>query len=307
MGSPQTMASPTPTQRIEQPMTIYLRALIKDYGLKHEVAQPFKFPGGELHLKNIAENVLSVKAWIADVRGAQSDELITAALLANVAHQRQTPFILMLPYLPAARADRGEPLGARVYADIVKSMNPQQIIGIDPHSTYITNYYEDILPGKLTTLNPYPLLQRALKDAGHENRYNAVIAPDKGAVPRASTVAKALGIDLYQATKHRDFDTGQILGIEMTETLPESGNYLIFDDICDGGGTFIGLANATGLHHTQLGLWVTHGIFSGKAPDLRRYYRHIYTTDSHPGHSRPGVATVVVPTETYMLQNLKEF
>lgn len=283
-------------------MTVYLRALIRDHGLKREVAQPFTYPGGEMHLKDIVDNVLSVRAWIADVRGAQADDLVAAAMLANVAHGRQTPFVLMLPYLPAARADRGEPMGCRVYAELINSMNPQQVIGIDAHSPMIGRYMRN-----LTELDAFPLLDRALHDVGHVDRYDAIIAPDKGAVERAEWTAEHLGdLDVYHAEKHRDFDTGKILGIEMNEKLPEAGRYLVVDDICDGGGTFIGLANATGLHHTQLGLWVTHGIFSGNAPNLRRYYRHIYTTDSHPGYNRPGVATVSVPTETYMFQNLKE-
>jgi ribose-phosphate pyrophosphokinase len=121
-------------------------------------------------------------------------------------------------------------------------------------------------------------------------------------------VAADLGVDLYIADKKRDFDTGKILGIEMTEPLPKTGRYLVVDDICDGGGTFMGLANAIDLPKDQLGLWVTHGIFSGNAHLLRDHYRNIYTTDSHPGNNRVGVATMVVPTRSYMFQNLqKEF
>jgi ribose-phosphate pyrophosphokinase len=57
---------------------------------------------------------------------------------------------------------------------------------------------------------------------------------------------------------------------------------LILDDICDGGGTFTGLA--TELHKAEaqaVDLFVTHGIFS-KGGTLEGI-RQIFTTDSyHP-------------------------
>lgn len=281
-------------------MTVYLKAHERGVGLNREVAELFHFPGGEVHLKDVGDHRSPTTAWIADVRFHNADDLVAAAQLANVAHSHQAPFVLFLPYLPAARADKGLPLGCRVYADIINAMNPQQVVGIDPHSPMMGRYLRN-----LTSLSPGPLIHRALSEAGHLDRYDGVIAPDKGAHDRAMKVAVELDIDYYEAQKIREFDTGKILSIQI-EKLPGNGKYLVVDDICDGGGTFIGLANALGLDNTQLGLWVTHGIFSGNAPVLRRSYQHIYTTDSHPGHARIGCATMVVPTETYMLQNMSE-
>lgn len=282
-------------------MTVYLRALTDD-GLVCEVAEPFKFPGGEWHLKDINKDIPIGATWIADVRGASVDDLVVAALLADVAHGRVSPFVLMLPYLPAARSDRGLPAGAYVYGRLVQAMNPQQVIAIDAHSPVMGR----TLP-TLTELDPTAMVERAFDHVSHFGRYDAVIAPDKGAAGRAKNVAYALGLDYIECEKHRDFDTGRITSLKIRQTLPKSGTYLVVDDICDGGGTFKMLAAETGLDHQQLGLWVTHGIFSGAAVNLRSSYRHIYTTDSHPGARRPGCATVITPVETYMLQNVKSF
>jgi phosphoribosylpyrophosphate synthetase len=298
-------------------MTCNFRVLAvdNDIGLIREAATPFTYPGGEHHLKNLTD-YSETSIWIADVRGADVNDLTYAHLFANVAHQRRQPFVLMLPYLPAARSDRGEPNGAVVYAEKVKAMNPQQVIAIDPHSRFVMDYYERSMPEKLYALDGFDLIVQALRAAGDLDNYNAIISPDKGAAVRAEFVAKHLGFDCYHADKHRDFDTGKILGVKMTEKLPESGRYLVVDDICDGGGTFMGLAEATGLHRDRLGLWITHGIFSGEALKLRQYYQSILTTDSHPGHNTMGVrfsatkhdtervhiADVQVPCEPYMLQ-----
>lgn len=258
----------------------------------------FTFPGGEHHLAQIPEFNDPV-TWVAHVRGADPNDLIKAALLADVARQRSEQFVLLLPYLPAARADRGVPLGSRVYADLINTMSAERVVVIDPHSDaaaeQVTNVYRT---------DAAELVEQAVRQWDHDRpqlNIDAVIAPDKGARNRAERVAKRLDVDLYQADKKRDFATGEILGIEMTEDLPKSGRYLVVDDICDGGGTFAGLADAIALPREQLILWVTHGIFSGHANFLRHVYSRILTTDSHPGHNRVDVATTIVPTFVHLM------
>ena len=53
------------------------------------------------------------------------------------------------------------------------------------------------------------------------------------------------------------------------------------DDICDGGGTFIGLASELMSKNAgAIYLAVTHGIFSNGFDGLNRKFRGIFTTDS---------------------------
>jgi ribose-phosphate pyrophosphokinase len=115
------------------------------------------------------------------------------------------------------------------------------------------------------------------------NEFVGIIAPDAGAAKRANEAATLYQLPVYQALKKRDAATGRLSNFTC-ETLPSEGKFLVVDDICDGGGTFIGLAKATGLPKERLALWVTHGIFSGKAADLKNFYSAIYTTNSHPGN-----------------------
>lgn len=281
-------------------MSVHFKVLTPHDGIDSDAsAEAFQFPGGEWHLRDFSDTFKTPKfTWIADLRGAQPEEIIQAAMFADIAHGRQAPFVLLLPYLPAARADRGEPLGARVYGNLINAMNPQQVIGIDPHSPIVERYVRN-----LTVLDPTPLVTRVLSECGHH--YQGVIAPDKGAVPRAEATAKALGLPLYRIEKHRDFDTGKITGMEIIDELNSSDQYLVVDDICDGGRTFMELAKITGLPKEQLGLWVTHGIFSGNAPALREHYGRIYTTDSHPGHNRIEVGATVFPVFLYLFSNIE--
>lgn len=291
-------------------MTVYFGIKHPTLGLYREAAEAFQYPGGEWDLRNVPgpEHTPHGSLWIARLYGADPTELVQAALFAEVAHQRQQPFVLMLPYLPAARSDRpmdGRPVGAQAYSSLVHSMNPQQIITIDPHSERAQMYYQI----KLTSLPAAPLVRRALTDGLDDTPYTYVIAPDQGAIERAYEVGENLCLHVIECTKHRDTATGKITDIEVPKDIdPEDygdrARYLVVDDICDGGGTFMGLAAALALPREKLGLWVTHGIFSGKAIQLRTAYADIYTTDSHPGHNRVGVATTVVPTETYLFDNI---
>lgn len=278
-------------------MAVYLRTYTESTGTVHGAAEVFRFPGGEVHLKNLPPETGERTVYVADVRGADMHDLMAAAMWADVAHEREMPFVLMLPYLPAARADRGEPTGKYVYSKFIETMGADHVFTIDTHSPIGNQWYRN-----LRELDPGPLLDRALNCSIHW-KYDAIIAPDAGAKDRAEAVAKRTGLDFYVAEKDRDFVTGQIYEIKVPD-LPANGRYLVVDDICDGGSTFLMLAHDTVVDKRNIDLWVTHGVFSGDAPNLRNYYRQILTTDSHPGHNRVGVATTVVPVFTYMFNEM---
>ncbi|WP_159602435.1 phosphoribosyltransferase family protein [Agromyces humi] len=252
--------------------------------------QSFKFPGGECHLKGHPP-VDEVQTY-AIIRGADANELLTARMWVEAARQLDNTgeLTLYIPYLPGARADRGTPFGAKDYADLINMIGADKVVAFDAHS--------EIMPAlvdNLTVVGSARTIRNAVTSRSlGTGRYTGVIAPDKGAVSRAAEAAAALHLPLYRAEKNRDFETGKILGITC-EPLPEDGTYLVVDDICDGGGTFAALAQATGLHRDRLGLYVSHGIFSGNAAALNEHYSEIITTDSHPGAHNPDVAARVVP------------
>lgn len=246
-----------------------------------------RFPGGELSLAIPAETQ-ETPAY-AVVTGADFDDYVALGLWADYAHQAGHKAVALIPYLPAARADRGVPFGAKVYAELINSFGLDQIITFDPHSPIAPALYAN-----LKVIDAAPYARRAtIGRVGTPHDYVGVIAPDKGAVERARRTATAMHLPLFRAEKHRDFETGKLSGFSC-EQLPEEGRLLVVDDICDGGGTFMGLAEATGLSRERLTLFVSHGVFSGNAPALRQHYSEIITTDSHPGAHRVGVATNLV-------------
>lgn len=292
-------------------MTIYFRNRHLRGGetLAETIAdpQPFTFPGGEHHLAIEGWQDFPLEGqrdfdldWVADLRGADPGELIQVGLWANAARQRWGNPKALIPYFPAARSDRGLPTGGQVYADIVNSFELDKVVILDPHSEFIVDLIKNVVVADVK-----PLIIRAMMESPtfSIDSLTGIIAPDKGAIGRARDLANLLGLPVVEATKERDFETGKLTGFTCNVPDPD-GHYLVVDDICDGGGTFMGLADAAMLPPHQLSLWVTHGIFSGNAKALRNHYRHIFTTDSHPGHNRDQVATTIVPTKTYLSQYL---
>lgn len=242
-----------------------------------------RFPAGEAHVK-VANDTAEPGGLteIATLRGTNGDDLIMLGMWADAVRQRGSRSVALVPYLPGARQDRGLPFGAKVYADILNGFHLDQVIAFDPHSPVIVGLVDN-----LTVVTSEQVVRDAVVSAPEHyggDPYTGIIAPDKGAVPRATAVAEACGLPLYRAEKHRNPDTGKLDGFTC-EPLPDTGRFLVVDDICDGGGTFMGLAGSTGLPKERLGLWVSHGVFSGRAAQLADHFGEIVTTDSYPAQN----------------------
>lgn len=266
--------------------------------VKESDITPFKFPGGETHL-NVPEDY-SDKPYYAMVKGANMDDYMALAMWSDFHYRNATANVrsALIPYLPGARADRGAPFGAGVYADLLNMMDLDQIITFDTHSPVMPEFFSNI-----KVISSSHTVKNAIQGyhGNIPNDYVGIIAPDKGAYERAKETAQVMHLPLFQAEKHRDFHTGKLSGFSC-EPLPDKGRLLVVDDICDGGGTFMGLAEATGVPRDRLTLFVSHGIFSGDhVHQLWRHYSRIITTDSHPGHARPygveiiKIAPVLIP------------
>lgn len=182
---------------------------------------------------------------------------------------------LVLPYIPGARQDRVNPTGdvlyaSRTFANMINAMDFSRVIVLDPHSP--------VAPSMINRCIEYPLSEVA---ECVWKGYTGVIAPDKGAKARAEIFAAALGKPIFYASKNRDVSTGQLSGFSVD--VPAGGHYLVVDDICDGGGTFVGLAEKIAENGAFADMYVTHGIFSKGISQLNKHYKNIYTTDSLPG------------------------
>ena len=270
---------------------ITFKAKDKSGEIINSALTPFFFPAGEAHTKQEEQRDLELIeiAIIQPDADSIHDDLFQLAMWNDYIKREnldltsdpdsQSKRVLILPYMPGARADRGMPFGLSVYADFIRSMELEQIIIFDPHSG-MTGDQLHAASDKQTYLKPHDLFDQVHMRA-ILNGYTAIIAPDKGAVDRASAVADLANLPVITATKTRDEATGRLSNFYI-DIEDKEGTYLIVDDICDGGGTFLGLAAASGLDYGQLDLYVSHGVFSKEAlTNLSKVFDYVYTTNSY--------------------------
>jgi ribose-phosphate pyrophosphokinase len=159
-----------------------------------------------------------------------------------------------------------------------------QVVILDPHSPESVR--------RIRNAEVFPLDRVAAKVW---QGYSGIIAADKGGQDRAEQFAKAMDLPIYYGSKHRDVSTGRLTGFAL-EPIP-FGHYLVVDDICDGGGTFIGLAKKIREQGCFADLFVSHGIFSKGTDELKKYYKNIYTTDSRKINERNDVMIISLLNE----------
>ena len=219
------------------------------------------------------------------LRHSSTTQFVAAMFLVDSIYVRGgSIYTLVLPYIPGARQDRINPTGdqlfaARSFATMLNAKGFKKVIVLDPHSP--------VAPSFISRVVEYPLSEVASRVW---KGYSGVIAPDKGAKDRAEIFAAALDVPIFYASKNRDVSTGKLSGFSVDVPF---GHYLVVDDICDGGGTFMGLGEKIRESGSFADLYVTHGIFSKGVEGLKKIYKNIYTTDSLPTE-QPGVLTIPV-------------
>jgi len=243
----------------------------------------FTFPGGEEHVRltdHMLYNVRNKEEEIVIGVKLKSSSDTMRLLLAVDAIRRQFRKVkihLFMPYVPYARQDRvcnqGESLSIKVFCDLINSLEFESVRIFDPHS--------DVTPALLNRCKVDRIEQYISKDIVNDK---VIVCPDAGAIKRTYEFAKKFNItEIVFANKKRNVMSGEIEGIDINVPHEyKEKKFLIVDDICDGGRTFIELGKKLkeqGVKHIEL--LVTHGIFSKGLSVFNGIIDHIYCTDSY--------------------------
>lgn len=241
-------------------------------------AQDFAFSGGERHLRLPLYEVFDS----AVVRIQSSDDVMRLALLADIVDP--TKVDLVIPYLPYARQDRrctpGEAHSLRVFAKILNVLKFHSVKVYDPHSIVAEALIDNLVV--VPQDDVIALNKNLVEFIGAPS--TVLVSPDAGALKKIYAVGKRFNNSrIVCADKERNLRTGEI--IRMTVNDPYGSlvgkNALIIDDICDGGRTFIELANVLKENGaSSVELYVTHGIFSKTLAALNGAVSRVWTTDT---------------------------
>lgn len=217
------------------------------------------FPDGTLLIKEEPLCDKALVSWFFE----RNEELV--ALIFITQHLRShgaKDVRLHMPYIPNARQDRvrnaDDVFTLKYFADIINSLEYDEVIVLDPHSSVSEALFNNIRidsPDKLIK-NVYSRV--VSDDMNPSGKDTIMFYPDEGAMKRYSsmiTLPYAFGI------KERDWSTGKIKGLYVfdEDNMVQGRNILIVDDICSRGGTFYHSAKRLKeLGAERIFLYVTH-------------------------------------------------
>lgn len=184
--------------------------------------------------------------------------------------------VLVIPYLMGARFDRimqtGDSLDLRVIGRLINSCGFEKVMLLDVHSD----------AAMLAIDNAVNVSNRVLVQS-YQKEDAVLICPDAGAAKKMSQYLKWNNNirEIVYVNKKRDVTNGN-LTIDFPDAHKCFGrNCVIVDDICDGGGTFLGIAQHLGAKAQHVTLIATHGIFSQGVQKLMSEFDLVLTTDSY--------------------------
>lgn len=216
-------------------------------------------------------------------------ELISAATGA-LRNKGMKNIILYSPYILGARSDHPEENRSsylkQVIAPVLNQLKFNKIYTVDIHS--------EISWACIDNLHNIPSYEFINNSDQPLPEFQTIIIPDAGAEKRVYKFAQTLtnkdSLKFITCSKTRNILTGKIERINIPDYDTLQGNYVIIDDICDGGGTFLGIVKTLlaekFIRKFSINLLVTHGIFSNGLTELLQNFSKIYTTNSYP-HNLP--------------------
>lgn len=182
-------------------------------------------------------------------------EFMELAQLKTLLDQQDYKAFLTLKYLPYGRQDKDvgntQTFALRTFATLLNKLHFDKVVIMDPHSQVAL----DLINNSEAV---YPILP--LLNVESTTKVDIICYPDKGAYTKYSHIYDFPFT--IRGEKVRDQLTGTITSYTVSGDVTNK-KVLIVDDICDGGATFVKLAEMLKEKGAkEVYLFVTHGIFS---------------------------------------------
>lgn len=232
-----------------------------------------RFPDGEVQItlgEFTRKDTIKVMCRITN-----AEELFLVKQVFDILDRNDMVYDVFISYLMGMRRDRvmdfNRPFTLKIVADILKSSKAREFEILEPHSgrTYHEfGTYEKSLPEVLNRLDGYQIV---IPDAGAKERYEDVFFYSYPA-------------DTIFCSKMRDIETGKILSIQVDNPEVISDRpMMLLDDLCDGGGTFLGIAEAIRAikPDAKLNINIVHAVNGVGLQRLSGAFDHVYITNSY--------------------------
>ena len=246
--------------------------------LNGEIVKTWRFPAGETGVNIHGCQVNKINNIRCNFEN--NDDIINLLFVVNAISyvEPKATNYLYIPYFPYARQDRvcsnGDPFSLKVIANLIKECNFEEVICVDLHSDVMIVLFE---AGVLTSFKQHEVLEDFVSSVIAPGEKVALVAPDAGSLKKIYPLATKLNLNVIEAKKIRNTNTGKIISSYVDKgVIPCYNHLIIVDDICDGGRTFVELAKVIRENYdNKLTLVVTHGIFSNGMQELNRYFDNV--------------------------------
>ncbi len=234
-----------------------------------------RFPDGEVQ---ISLGDFSHKDQICiECRITNAEELFIVTQVLDILDRHDVYYDVNIFYLMGMRMDRvmdfNRPFTLKIVMDMLWHYNASSIRVLEPHSEVYRR------------LNPRAGELFISTKGLPPNWVNCqIVYPDKGASERYS-FHYSMDLPVIQCSKERNVSTGKITSIKIDNPQDiKDKPLLIIDDLCDGGGTFCGVAKAfekVGVSKDRLNISVIHMVNAKGIENLSKHFNHVWFTNSY--------------------------
>jgi ribose-phosphate pyrophosphokinase len=217
------------------------------------------FPDSQPHIKipeNVALDDLTTIVITCSIRNPQ--ELFELQMLVGMfINPWKYQIKLNILWLFGARMDR--PIDDRQPNTFRTVCNNINLLGLQGNINLLDIHNPKAVTFGHREISLTPFLLEVLKDFGMDTDF---YFPDAGAQERYKGLV-GQSFNVLTGKKKRDSQTGKLSGFEIGSGLKQSDNIIIWDDLCDAGGTFIGQYNVLKeLGYRRIGLYTAHGLYT---------------------------------------------
>lgn len=246
-----------------------------------------RFPDGEVQIT--LDRINHKDGALVKCRITNAEELFIVMQVADILNRHAVIWWLDIYYLMGSRMDRvmdfNRPFTLRIMANVLNNLGASNVNVLAPHSdrSYLEGFFQAVsIPKEV---------DKILDDFdGNSIVYSTeycLIVPDKGAYDRLGCGVRNYYLDnIVVVNKVRDIATGKIQKIEITNpdvVLSTNKKFIIVDDLCDGGGTFCGIAEEIRKikPDANLSIFVTHMVNPRGIENLSKNFDHVWFTNSY--------------------------
>jgi len=202
-----------------------------------------KFPNGETRIW-IKEKIEKRVVVVQSLSSPTNEHLIEFCLICDALHRGGASEITaVIPWMGYSKQDKvfrsGEPLSAKVVAQILQIARPTKIITFDLHNKATLGFFDC----PIVELSARPILLEYFKKKwsmvnGQWSNNFVVVAPDAGAVKASTEFAMELGVGVVYIDKKRDLVSGKVEVVGMSGEV-RGRDILMIDDNVFTGSTLL--------------------------------------------------------------------